>query len=489
MDNLRVIDCFSGTVVSLPQGREYAALSYVWGPTLRSDQPSNVSVLPHPVPKTIEDAIICVTQLGLRYLWVDRYCIDQTSPTKHLVIQNMDRIYGCASITIIDAAGSNSDCGLPGVSNVSRRPQKSMFIRGRKLLSVESPIEEIRNSRWASRGWTFQEGQLSNRRLVFTPSQVYLQCKAGCCCEGIAGAFDLSKSTSFRDRSFQEAFIHESQHSGGWWQTFETLLEQYLKRKLTFDSDIVYAFLAIIRSLSVSHCWGLPFRMDEEPSPDVALLKRLIWRPIFPTGGTFLTLREGFPTWSWAAWSGSWYFGSSGDLSNAIALETEVALELVNGQRCSLVEYCSFMDKRGDMNQFLPVLHIQGWIATVKFSPQFVDGSLRLMEISDRDGLSLGLMAEIMEVNLPKEPDWKSSQFLVGTWPILIFWNRSNLHSGSIDLIGLVLKPCKNGSYQKLGIVLPGHLQLEKKTEQELQCRSAGKGAILECERRSVKLV
>lgn len=65
--NLKVIDCFTRTIVGAPQACEYVALSYVWGTN------QTVSSLDSELPQTIEDAIKVVLALGRRYLWVDRY--------------------------------------------------------------------------------------------------------------------------------------------------------------------------------------------------------------------------------------------------------------------------------------------------------------------------------------------------------------------------------------------------------------------------------
>jgi hypothetical protein len=54
-------------------------------------------------------------KLGMRYLWVDRYCINQDDPEeKHGAIRNKDSIYRNAFVTTIAAAGSGSDYGLQG---------------------------------------------------------------------------------------------------------------------------------------------------------------------------------------------------------------------------------------------------------------------------------------------------------------------------------------------------------------------------------------
>ena len=41
---------------------------------------------------------------------------------------------------------------------------------------LEDPRITIKNSEWATRAWTYQEGVLSNRRLVFTEQQMHWEC-------------------------------------------------------------------------------------------------------------------------------------------------------------------------------------------------------------------------------------------------------------------------------------------------------------------------
>jgi hypothetical protein len=102
-----VIDCDTRNIVPAPKGCVYAALSYMWGPTASAALTTEFQCrLPAQAPATIEDALLCTRAIGLRYLWVNRYCIDQTDPsTKHSLIQRMDQIYCDASLTIINASG------------------------------------------------------------------------------------------------------------------------------------------------------------------------------------------------------------------------------------------------------------------------------------------------------------------------------------------------------------------------------------------------
>ncbi|KAH9205096.1 hypothetical protein DL95DRAFT_104210 [Leptodontidium sp. 2 PMI_412] len=62
-------------------------------------------------------------ELGISFLWVDQYCIDQRCPEeKHEQIQNIDLIYQQAEITIVTTTSSDQTYGLPGVNNCSRSP-------------------------------------------------------------------------------------------------------------------------------------------------------------------------------------------------------------------------------------------------------------------------------------------------------------------------------------------------------------------------------
>ncbi|KAF2621983.1 HET-domain-containing protein [Macroventuria anomochaeta] len=68
------------------------------------------------LPRSMEDATYVISILGMRYLWVDRYCIDQANDAeKYHAISHMDVIYQDATVTIIAAAGDRPHAGLPGI--------------------------------------------------------------------------------------------------------------------------------------------------------------------------------------------------------------------------------------------------------------------------------------------------------------------------------------------------------------------------------------
>jgi hypothetical protein len=85
-------------------------------------------------------------------------------------------IYRGAVFTII-ATGPSKHHGLPGVNTMRESIYKTVQLRGRSILSTDfSPIRELQQSPWIKRAWTFQEGYLSKRLLVFTEHQVSFYC-------------------------------------------------------------------------------------------------------------------------------------------------------------------------------------------------------------------------------------------------------------------------------------------------------------------------
>lgn len=87
----RLIDCQKRRLC-LDVDKPYVCLSYVWGAPTNHQCVSNSS-LPDELPSTVSDAMDVTLRAGFRYLWVDRYCIDQDDPEeKHNAIRDMDII-------------------------------------------------------------------------------------------------------------------------------------------------------------------------------------------------------------------------------------------------------------------------------------------------------------------------------------------------------------------------------------------------------------
>ena len=134
------MDCIEKLMVKLPREESrYVTLSYVWGNSSPSCQlilgsKINVTTL----ERTIQDTITVTLKLGLRYLWVDRYCIPQDNlPEKHLQIQHMGDIYANSFRTVIACAGDSAEAGLPGANMTPRINELSVTA---KTWSLQSGI-------------------------------------------------------------------------------------------------------------------------------------------------------------------------------------------------------------------------------------------------------------------------------------------------------------------------------------------------------------
>jgi hypothetical protein len=149
--NLIVIDCQRRNVILAPPLVKYVALSYVWAKS-ETDLPRENQFqdrlprrLSRKLPKVIEDAMKVTRALGFRYIWVDKYCIDQTSHgKKQEQIDHMDLVYKGCEIAIV-AAALDENTGLPGVGITRRTPQPVVSFRNIRVIStMPHPQHEIK---------------------------------------------------------------------------------------------------------------------------------------------------------------------------------------------------------------------------------------------------------------------------------------------------------------------------------------------------------
>lgn len=292
VNELRLVDIDSLSVVSAAEFCEYAALSYVWGEAgshcagesvMEKGYVASGALSPGSLPATIADAITACRKLGIRYLWIDALCILQNDPAhKTNQINQMDRIYRGAALCIIAAAGKDATYGLPGVESLQRRnwrSQHASFLDFEVAGLISAFNNHIENTTWSSRGWTYQEFMLSDRILFFT--------------EGGALFFDRRSKDIEIFTEYQHPKLFQI-HSNDIEKSYGYIIEQYTKRKLSFEEDIVNAVSGVLNHcLSGGHSYGMAHEYF-----DCAILwdtynEENSWRPSTPT--------TRYPTWSWAS--------------------------------------------------------------------------------------------------------------------------------------------------------------------------------------------
>ncbi|CZR42760.1 uncharacterized protein FPRO_10063 [Fusarium proliferatum ET1] len=297
--NFKVIDCREPedinrkkpTVVSVGGDCEYAALSYVWG---------NIE---DEFPQVVKDSIKVARQLNCEYLWVDRLCINQDpeDPNKQEQINKMDAIYSRAIFTIIDAAGTNCNSGLAGITfpRISSPKQRCVEVDGVKLTYVGTPpAEKIQSSIWGSRGWTYQEGILSHRRIFFTNEQVLFQCNNMTCLESFAIPMDVLHRLDIPNTK-KKPILKDTEPLFLPLKEIGTHLMEFSKRNLRHDRDALDAFSGVLnachREEGYFHFLGNPL-----------IRKKKGWRWMI---NAWYHVKPGarkadFPSWSWTGWKG-----------------------------------------------------------------------------------------------------------------------------------------------------------------------------------------
>jgi len=307
---IRLINVDSRLIVPYPgtqqRPTEYIALSYVWGDV--AQPPCDRRVRLGRLPQTIEDSLEVVRCLGKKYLWVDSICIDQTNQEeKAEQIAIMCEIYSGAFATIVAMQGRSADSGLPRVGSVSGVPQLSIeFSRGNRMVECFPPLDgRVGESRWARRGWTYQEGLLSRRCILFDAAEVYFCCAVADCSESCPNAGSLfTVPREIRD----PLAPHELHHSVE--TAYEEVVSTYGFRELTREEDAINAVSGVLSYLQTHDFYKTGF-FQGLPRRD--LQRALLWHrkneehgaiksELFGRVGDWSGRREavGFPSWTWA---------------------------------------------------------------------------------------------------------------------------------------------------------------------------------------------
>ncbi|CAO2657088.1 Nn.00g058910.m01.CDS01 [Neocucurbitaria sp. VM-36] len=253
----------------------------------------------------------------------------------------------------------------------SSKPQKPLppnKAKGKLILvsSMQEPRTTIKNSQWATRGWTYQEGVLSNRRLVFTEEQVYWECRGMAVCETISIPLNIVHEPSGQRMDsymlsgiFDDDLHHASELQYGFLPpkkddvgdqvvVLDGHIQAYTSRNLTNPEDSLKAFMGVAASyttpssttststtststpptthaagLSLLHglpVWPSTFANHTPGLQHTFALSLTSWAhrappPASPNSDFHTTTapqrRPQFPSWTWAGWQGSVAFCSS----------------------------------------------------------------------------------------------------------------------------------------------------------------------------------
>lgn len=309
LDSILLVDVTYGNLTLLPTSTRFVALSYVWGnvAVLKCVR-GNIDKLKEPgalfrepfrsaLPGTILDAMHAVEASGERYLWVDCLSIVQDSEAEEMatVLKAMARIYASAEFTIVAAEGENADSGL---HRVLKDRMKSAATETVYEACDDEGSGYPWHSRWASRGWTFQETLFSRRLLIFDKAVSWV------CGRHIR--LEQAPIPTLENETTPVVWPSERPHLGvpmglmsliprnpalGRWGM---IIENYSSRDLTYEQDHDKALAGATEVMSSTFpgglYQGLPLFFF-----DIAIL----WQP-----RANLERRHDEPSWSWKGWRG-----------------------------------------------------------------------------------------------------------------------------------------------------------------------------------------
>ncbi|OTA88703.1 hypothetical protein M434DRAFT_14919 [Hypoxylon sp. CO27-5] len=358
--NLRLIDVRRRCLVEAPKPCPYFALSYVWGSKTSPFQTtsSNIDAMKTPesitdqaLPKTIVDAMELTKEMDVDFLWVDRLCVIQDSDTdKAVQIPQMDLVYSRAAMTIVATCGAAFD-GLAGINGTPRiiNQKTARVAKNLSLMDVLHLDQSYQDSRWTTRGWTFQEGLCSRRTLIITSNQIFWSCESAKCCESIA--FEAFPTTvAPNDMVFHVLSGHRVFGEFGGGNNFaygelDSMIRGYCNRKLTVQADALDAFTGVLRRVEVNtgheFYWGhsVSARFDESlawcnivwypdhewQAQDLPERRRELHRVRSEDGSVD---KVKFPSWSWLGWKN--VLGVTRAAPRQVVLEPELKIMKIN---------------------------------------------------------------------------------------------------------------------------------------------------------------
>lgn len=293
------------------------------------------------LPNIIKHALQVTISLDERFFWCDRLCILQNDIKTQSQVECMDQIYGGAYLTIIAAAPECmykkrapflewghcaekycDDCLSPAergnvydrqdlaaykwkvrqqVSAATSRPASSLkthrpIITFPPSESVAMHYEELAGSKWATRGWTYQEHILCTRAVFFVQQGMFWDCQR--CMwdgEGLVPAILNSLRTKTTSR-FSNA-----------WPDFSFYLNlvcPYNGRELSNPADGLKAFSGILNAMSPAFPGGFISGL-----PRVFLDHALLWQPLGVGFRRIDQCKDGrsrslsrLPSWAWCGW-------------------------------------------------------------------------------------------------------------------------------------------------------------------------------------------
>lgn len=330
----RTIDCsdpahprlFTSQDVIAP----YVALSYVWGgPQPNSTTTKNIEAYTagidiELVPKTIQDAIHATNKFGLRYLWVDAFCIiqDSADDKKKELIQ-MSRIFCDAYFTIIASRAETAftgflhNCPLP----MKPPPRLPFWCQdGRAgIVSTQPMFTQYHASGEPvnKRAWCLEECLLSARKFVYASDTLHYHCQSAVTSIGdaLSGPRNAEKLPDVMFIPDAAVGAHVASWVHGQWRELEfawqDVIQDYTVRAVTKPKDKLTALAGVVEQFNRVWHPNSPSGLDTNGMTEIkrrylaglwehSLMHNLLWSRQEGTP-SLRPYQYIAPSWSWAS--------------------------------------------------------------------------------------------------------------------------------------------------------------------------------------------
>jgi hypothetical protein len=263
------------------------------------------------LPQVYQDAIWLAKKVGLDYLWIDALCLMSDKKGGHIEkadhhhgIDNMDRIYEGAMLTIVAADTPHANGHLEALQTMptGRALQPRETINGKPWTVSKGLYDRLHNQPYSTRGWTYQELILSHRCLIFVDGLAYFRCRTRLYAEdNFYYNHDTEPSVAVMPQVYRTDFLPRNIKDP--WDTYRRNLVAYRYREISDVDNTVNAFQGILNRI----CEQLDTRLSIEGLPEGMLDMAMVW---YNNPGANRAIGwkphrlHAFPSWTWAAWKG-----------------------------------------------------------------------------------------------------------------------------------------------------------------------------------------
>jgi Heterokaryon incompatibility protein (HET) len=283
----------------------YVALSHCWGEsqmikTEHSSFNARKNGIPWDrLPKSFQDAITFVRNLGIRYLWIDALCIIQDDKGDwERESAKMATIYASSILTIAATKSADSSGGcFSTVPNRWRTYKISGFDKYGSEFKIYARPEV---SNWEksplplySRAWCFQERILSPRILHFEYNELKWECNTI-----ITRESTLTTTSGHNEKALRLSQESDPHSMNDKWRK---LVHEYVELDLTYESDRLPALSGLAKHIKKTYGRGRYLAGLWEDS----LFEDLMWW--IREEDVHATRRSKewrAPSWSWASVEG-----------------------------------------------------------------------------------------------------------------------------------------------------------------------------------------